>query len=81
MFNCNKCGACCRNLKLSSIYRDLDRGDGVCKYLDGNLCSIYLKRPLICRVDESYELLYKEKISLDEYYQLNYEACKKLKRL
>lgn len=79
MFQCDKCGACCRNLRLSSLYKELDRGDGVCKYLDGNLCSIYDNRPLICRVDDSYNVLFKDKLSREEYYRLNYESCIKLK--
>ena len=54
MFHCDKCGICCRSLRRSPLYRELDRGDGVCRYLDGNLCSIYATRPLLCRVDESY---------------------------
>ena len=41
MFECDKCGACCRSLKRSELYSKLDRGDGVCKYLNDNLCSIY----------------------------------------
>ena len=81
MFNCDKCGACCRNLNLSSIYKDLDRGDGVCKYLVGNLCGIYNHRPFICRIDESYEMLYKDIYSLEEYHKLNYDACNELKKL
>ena len=55
MFRCNKCGECCRNLQGISIYADLDRGDGICKYLKGNLCSIYNERPLLCRIDDCYE--------------------------
>lgn len=51
MFKCDCCGACCRHLNLSALYAELDRGDGTCKYLSGNLCSIYEKRPLLCRVD------------------------------
>jgi len=27
-----------------------DRGDGACKYLENNVCSIYEQRPEICRV-------------------------------
>ena len=81
MFDCTKCGECCRNLGGSSIYAALDRGDGVCMYLDGNLCSIYETRPLLCRVDESYKLLWKDKMSLKEYYDLNYAACAKLQKL
>ena len=53
MFHCDKCGICCRSLRRSPLYSGLDRGDGVCRYLDGNLCSIYATRPLLCRMDES----------------------------
>lgn len=79
MFPCDKCGACCRNLHLSPLYAELDRGDGVCKYLSENLCSIYESRPLLCRVDESYEKFFKEVMSIEEYYRINLDACKKLK--
>lgn len=80
MFQCNKCGQCCRNLNKSNLYKTLDRGDGVCRYLRGNECSIYEKRPILCRVDESYDKFFKDKITLKEYYQLNYEACKRLQK-
>ena len=81
MFNCSQCGQCCRNLDKSELYKELDRGDGVCIYLKGNKCSIYSKRPLLCRVDESYDVFFKSEYSLNEYYRLNYEACEKLKKL
>ncbi len=79
MFKCDKCGECCRNLHLSDLYKELDKGDGVCKYLEGNLCSIYNERPLLCRVDESYQKLFKEKVSYDEYLKLNKYYCEKFK--
>lgn len=78
MFKCSCCGECCRNLDKSNVYKGLDRGDGTCKYLDGNKCSIYDKRPLLCRIDESYEVYFKEHYSIEEYYELNYSICKKL---
>lgn len=81
MFECSKCGCCCRNLNLSELYNELNRGDGVCKYLKGNLCIIYDKRPDICRVDKCYELFFKDSISLEDYYKLNKEMCKKLRNL
>lgn len=81
MFKCDCCGCCCRNIHKSDLYSDLDRGDGTCKYLAENLCLIYHKRPLYCRVDECYELFFKEIMSLDEYYRLNIEECKKLKKM
>lgn len=58
----------------------LDRGNGVCKYLNGNLCSIYENRPVICCIDESYKLFFKQFMSLDEYYERNYAACHELKK-
>lgn len=79
MFKCDKCGLCCSNIGNSKIYKDLDRGDGVCKYLRDNLCSIYETRPLLCRVDESYEQFFSEEISREDFYELNYKACKALK--
>lgn len=78
MFRCSCCGECCRNLNNSLIYSKLDRGDGVCIYLNGNLCSIYEKRPLICRIDECYDAYFKKICTREEYYELNYKACKKL---
>lgn len=79
MFHCDQCGECCRHLALSLLYRELDRGDGICKFLKGNLCSIYESRPLICRVDESYDAFFRGKMSRAEYDRLNYEACEKMK--
>ena len=74
MFKCDKCGQCCRNLHKSPIY------DGICRFLKGNICSIYESRPLVCRVDESYDAFFKEQMSYEEYIQRNYECCEKLKK-
>lgn len=79
MFACDQCGECCRNLDKSPIYSELDSGDGTCLYLIGNLCSIYEKRPMLCRIDESYDLLFKDKMTRDEFYKLNQSYCTKLK--
>ena len=81
MFYCDRCGACCRHLELSPLYRELDRGDGICKYLSGNLCSIYETRPLLCRVDASYDAFFKDVMSREMYYKLNYVSCNELKKL
>lgn len=79
MFMCDQCGECCRNLQMSDLYADLDRGDGVCKYLDQNKCSIYSNRPLKCRVDDCYEF-FKDKMTKEEYYKANYLMCENLKK-
>ena len=79
MFHCEQCGGCCRHLKKSPIYANLDRGDGVCRYLNGNLCSIYENRPIFCRVDDCYELYFKDSMSQEEYEAFNYAICEKIK--
>lgn len=80
MFHCVQCGECCRNLRKSALYKELDRGDGTCIYLNKNKCSIYEERPLICRVDECYEEVFKKIYTIEEYYKLNYQACDMLQK-
>ena len=81
MFECDRCGCCCRSLDKNSLYAQLDRGDGVCIYLDGDQCSIYNDRPLICRIDECYDRFFSGIMSKEDYYRVNYEACKRLKEM
>ena len=76
MFKCDKCGICCKSLAGNPIYKDLDRGDGTCMYLKDNLCSIYEQRPILCRVDDAYNKYFKQRMSLEEYYNENYKICK-----
>ena len=80
-FFCDKCGLCCRHIKGIKELEGFDKGNGVCKYLDEktNLCEIYENRPLICRVDDMYHKYFNKIYSKQEYYKLNYNACKKLK--
>lgn len=79
MFKCDKCGICCKSLAGNPVYAELDRGDGTCRYLKNNLCSIYDKRPLLCRVDEAYEKVFNGYMSEEDYYSKNYKMCKLLK--
>lgn len=82
MFQCDCCGLCCMNLKLSDVYKDLDRGDGICMYFDtaSKLCSIYEHRPLKCNVEQYYEKFLKDTMYKEDYYQLNYTVCEQLKK-
>lgn len=80
-FQCDKCGACCRLLNLfGPAYSSLDRGDGVCKYLDldTNLCKIYETRPIICNVEQGYKEFFSS-IPYEEYINKTMDGCKKLK--
>ena len=77
MFTCSKCGECCRHIGGIQIFDELNRGDGICKFLEGNLCSIYKNRPIYCRVDEGYSI-FSENMPKEEYYKINRKYCKKL---
>ena len=80
MFHCDKCGECCRHLPALEIYEALHDGDGVCRYLSKNICTIYENRPLMCRVDEAYEKIFSASMTREEYYRLNENACEALKK-
>lgn len=81
-FDCDQCGACCRNIRRSTLLTEFDRGDGVCKHLrEDNLCAIYNQRPIICNVDAYYEKYLSNTISREDFYKMNYKACKNLKKI
>ena len=80
MFECDCCGLCCRNIRLSELGDELDRGDGVCKNLTAdNLCAIYSERPIFCNVDAYYEKFLSHVMSREKFYRLNHDACRRLK--
>lgn len=82
MFDCDICGECCRHLDILAHIPDiaqLDRGDGICRHLSGDRCSIYADRPLLCRVDEGFEKLFSSTMSNEEYYSICSSACDELK--
>lgn len=79
MFTCDQCGLCCKCLSNNAMYSDLDRGDGVCKYLKDNLCTIYNSRPVKCNTELFYEKYLCNSISKDEYEKLNKYSCLELK--
>ena len=81
-FDCDRCGACCRNIRRSKLSTELDRGDGVCKHLsEENLCAIYATRPLICNVAAYWERYLSSAMSREEFYRLNHAACERLKEI
>lgn len=78
-FPCSQCGECCRHIEHIPQLAAFDRGDGVCKYLVGNLCSIYKTRPNVCRVDVMYETYFYDQYTRAEFYRLNALGCDMLK--
>lgn len=79
-FPCDKCTMCCRHLEMYEPAKYLDRGDGVCKYLNEqtHLCSIYESRPDFCDVRMYFEKEYKNKMSWDEFIEYMKVGCKEL---
>lgn len=69
------------NLQESNLYDDLNRGDGICRYFDteSKFCTIYENRPDKCNVERMYELVFKNSMSKEQYYKMNYAACNELK--
>ena len=76
--NCEGCKAyCCR--VAGKIMKELDRGDGICLYLnENNRCEIYDHRPIICNTDKMYDKYFKDKYTKEEWIELNHKACKEL---
>jgi Fe-S-cluster containining protein len=79
-FPCIQCGWCCKTLKDVPEAAELDDGNGECKYLDGNLCSIYNERPLVCNVAKMYEARFKDTMSEAEFVALNLRYCGEIAR-
>ncbi len=75
VFPCIKCGLCCKMLQHIPILSEYDNGNGVCRYLENNLCSIYENRPLICNTDEMYRSYFREIMTEKEFVTINMEAC------
>lgn len=79
MFYCSRCGLCCKHIDKIPQLSEYHDGDGVCRYLVDNKCSIYELRPDICNVDYVYKTFFSEIYSLQEFYELNYYVCNELK--
>lgn len=77
-FPCTSCGLCCRHISHIEPLAKFDRGDGVCIHLNDNLCSIYLDRPEICRIDVMYQKEYQAYFTQEQFYQANLKVCKDL---
>ncbi|WP_399553544.1 YkgJ family cysteine cluster protein [uncultured Veillonella sp.] len=80
MFSCDKCGLCCRNIDRIPELKTFHNGNGICKFLINNKCSIYDRRPLICNVDRIYEKFFRTSYTLEEFYKLNHQVCMMLKQ-
>lgn len=88
-FKCDKCGSCCRNVerwrnnskKLSELLgvelvfpiRDIN---GICEYLsEDNTCTIYDRRPDVCRTGYIFSLLKKLGFLDKEILLMQKQSC------
>lgn len=60
--------------------KEFDRGDGICKYLSGNLCTIYQHRPNICDAEYMWITKYSKIMSREDFEQKSYESCQLIKQ-
>lgn len=82
IFECDKCGICCKHIDNIPQLKSFDMGNGRCKFLlDNNLCEIYEHRPDICNVSKMYEIEYSKYFTEEEYFELNFEGCLKIKSM
>lgn len=81
-FPCDECGKCCKNLHLSRELDELNRGDGVCKFLNESTsrCTIYENRPDICRINVQYQKHFMNMYTWEEFVQMNILVCNELKK-
>jgi Fe-S-cluster containining protein len=74
-FPCIHCGLCCRTLKNVPEAAHLHNGNGVCTYLEGNLCTIYETRPLICNIEAMYVAYFRKAMTWTEFISMNIRSC------
>jgi hypothetical protein len=55
--------------------KDYDIGNGICRYLKQDLCSIYKHRPNVCNVEWMYTNVFEKTITRSEYIELNLRSC------
>ncbi|TDQ32142.1 YkgJ family cysteine cluster protein [Aureibacillus halotolerans] len=77
LFPCTSCGACCLSIDGIEFLEEYNQ-NGKCTNLENNQCSIYESRPLLCKIDESYDKIFSSYMSKEEFYRQNAVACNKL---
>ncbi|MDD9156390.1 YkgJ family cysteine cluster protein [Aliivibrio sp. S4TY2] len=77
-FPCTGCGLCCQQIHNIAELQEFHSGDGICIYYQKQKCSIYENRPIVCRVDDAYDQMFKARFTIDEYYKENAKICNQL---
>lgn len=80
-FPCTQCGLCCQNIGEVTELKHWDTGNGTCKHFDQAAgCKIYKERPLVCRIDEGYQLFKNQFPSKQAFYEANAKICNDLQQ-
>jgi Fe-S-cluster containining protein len=70
------CGECCRRIGCVNLLPEFQGENGSCIHLGAdNRCDIYAERPLLCRVDEIYEVFFASEMTLEVFYEENKKCC------
>ena len=77
--DCSHCNAlCCR--VIGKIIPEYDRGDCACIHLtEDNKCEIYNDRPPLCNTVHIYNKYYKDKLTIEQWNEINRQACETLR--
>jgi Fe-S-cluster containining protein len=78
-FVCRKCGECCRHIE-AFLEIMPHQHDGICDFLQGNLCSRYETRPDLCDYKRAYKY-FEKYLTEDEYRKKVIEVCEDLMTL
>ena len=78
---CSRCGECCRHISGIEELRDFNSGNGVCKFLNGNICRIFDNRPIACNAERLYYERFADKLSKDDFYDLVVRYCRYFQNL
>jgi Fe-S-cluster containining protein len=78
-FVCEKCGECCRYIDKVEQLKHIALPNGVCKYLDGDLCTIYETRPDVCNYHKAYQY-FQDQLTEEQFYNTAVYYCNQLKQ-
>ncbi|EOH6759194.1 YkgJ family cysteine cluster protein, partial [Campylobacter jejuni] len=79
-FPCTICGVCCKSIDGIPELQKFNNG-GICIHLTkNNTCAIYDTRPLICRIDEMYNMYFAQYYTKNQFYNENIKICNKLQK-
>jgi Fe-S-cluster containining protein len=78
-FICKKCGECCRHIE-AFIAIIPHQDNGICGFLQGDLCAIYENRPDLCDYKRAYKYV-EDYLTEIEYMEKIVYFCEKFRQM